>query len=75
MAEQVRLEINSQLPANDGEEVPVTGIIVFPADDHFARGFKTVGRTLRVRLSSDVLADLGQVLLDLARERRAAGDG
>src|SRR5215475_902256 len=56
----------------EGAKVPVTGIIVFPADDHFALGFKTVGRTLRVRLSSDVLADLGQVLLDLARERRAA---
>jgi hypothetical protein len=32
------------------------------------------GRTLRLRMPWDRLADLGKALLDLAEERRLAGD-
>jgi hypothetical protein len=63
------------LPNDGGEEHPVTGVTVYLATDRFAIGFRTEsGRTLRVRMSSDQLAALGRVLLDLAEERRLHGD-
>jgi hypothetical protein len=75
--EQVRLlRSPDELPAlSDGGEHPVVGIHVYMPDDHFSVGFVTVtGRCLRVRMPSDQLVALGKVLLELAAERRAAGD-
>jgi hypothetical protein len=63
------------VPNEGEEEVPVTGVTVYLATDRFAIGFQTAsGKTLRVRLSADVLGDLGRVLLDLAEKRRLHGD-
>jgi hypothetical protein len=46
-----------------------------PAQSRFAIGFQTEGgRTLRLRMPWDRLVDLGKALLDLAQERRFAGD-
>jgi hypothetical protein len=67
---------NELPPTSDGgEEHPVVGVTVYLATDRFAIGFQMAsGKTLRVRLSSDQLAALGRVLLDLAEERRLHGD-
>jgi len=70
------LLLDSQPPVpTEGEEHAVVGITVYAATDHFAIRFRVAsGRTLGLRLHSDVLAELGQMLLDLAEERGLHGD-
>ena len=75
--EQVRLvrSPDGQLPAHDGEEHGIVGVIVYETRSHFAVGFRTAsGQTLRIRMPADQLEALGRVLLDLAEERRLHGD-
>jgi hypothetical protein len=58
------------------EEHRIVGVVVHPVEDRqFAISFEVeCGRTLRLRMPWDRLADLGKALLDLAEERRLAGD-
>ena len=57
------------------EEHVIVGVTVYPAEGRFALGFETEGgRTLRLRMPWDRLEALGKALLDLAEERRLAGD-
>jgi hypothetical protein len=62
------------LPGGDGEEHAITGVTVYPASDYFTIGFESEGGTLRIRMPADQLARLGKVLIQLAEERRLAGD-
>jgi hypothetical protein len=69
-----------QLPeTSDGVEHTIVGVHVYmppaddPDDDRFSIGFVTpTGRCLRVRLPGERLAELGKILLDLAKERQWA---
>jgi hypothetical protein len=65
---------NHEVQVLRAEEHCIVGVYVSPPasgdDDRFAIEFRTDGgRTLRVRLPGDHLEALGQVLLDLAKER------
>jgi hypothetical protein len=80
MGDQVQVTLvkssDGQLPAvNDCQEHTITHVVVYAATDKNALGFTVeTGRTMRVALPPDVLDDLGRILLDLAEQRRLAGD-
>ncbi len=75
---QRQAKLGHEMPANRGahsayplwlsETSPIEGTAGIPS---FVTG---TGRTLRVRLHSDQLRALGEVLLDLADQRRLHGD-